>query len=280
MWVARVAGSVVGGCRLDLPMLDNLHNAHGAILVAPERRRHGIGRVLLGHLRAEATRQGRVRLVFWVQQPLDPAAPDPAGQFASASGALPALIQTLRRLDLGSVDPAVLARLNEQAQPKSRGYSLVQWVGSTPRRWLDGIAYLEGRMSTDAPLDDLQWDPEVYDAARIQAHDARSLARGLHSVTTGAADSAGRLVAFTQIGGYATSRWFGDQWNTIVAPEDRGHRLGTLIKVANLDLARTQRPELRVIDTCNADSNPYMVGINEAMGFRPHRRVTDWQLDL
>jgi GNAT superfamily N-acetyltransferase len=261
-------------------MLDNQHNAHGEIVVAPEHRRRGIGRALLAHLRAEATRQRRVRLVFWVEQPLDPAAPDPAGQFASTSGALPALIQTLRRLDVGSVDPAVLARLNEQAQAKSRGYSLVQWVGSTPQRWLDAIAYLERRMSTDAPLDDLQWDPEVYDAARIQARDARSLARGLHMVTTGAVDSAGRLVAFTQIGGYATSRWFGDQWNTIVAPEHRGHRLGALIKVANLDLARAQRPELRVIYTCNADSNPYMVGINEAMGFRPHRRVTDWQLDL
>ena len=57
-------------------------------------------------------------------------------------------------------------------------------------------------------------------------------------------------------------------------------RLGALIKVANLDLARTPRPELRIIDTCNADSNPYMVAINEAMGFRPHRRAVDWQLEL
>ncbi|MDQ2790698.1 MAG: GNAT family N-acetyltransferase [Pseudonocardiales bacterium] len=280
VWVARVGGSVVGGCCLDLPMLDNQHNAHGEILVAPEHRRRGIGRALLAHLRAEAARQRRVRLVFWVEQPLDPAAPDPAGQFAAVSGARPALFQTLRRLDVGSVEPAMLARLNEQARVKSQGYSLVQWVGSTPQRWLDDIAYLEGRMSTDAPLDDLQWDPEVYDAARIQAHDARSRARGLHMVTTGAVDSVGRLVAFTQISGYATARWFGGQWNTIVAPEHRGHRLGTLIKVANLDLARTQRPELRVIDTCNADSNPYMIGINEVMGFRPHRRATDWQLDL
>lgn len=53
-----------------------------------------------------------------------------------------------------------------------------------------------------------------------------------------------------------------------------------LIKVVNLNYARVQRPELRVIDTGNADSNPYMVGINEAMGFRPHRRSVEWQLDL
>lgn len=74
------------------------------------------------------------------------------------------------------------------------------------------------------------------------------------------------------------SRWFTGQADTIVEPVHRGHRLGMLIKLANLKLARTQRPELRVIDTCNADSNPYMVRINEAIGFRPHRRSVGWQL--
>jgi len=90
----------------------------------------------------------------------------------------------------------------------------------------------------------------------------------------------GQLVAFTQIVGFATSTWFAGQWSTIVAPEHRGHRLGTLIKVANLSHARAQRPELRVIDTCNADSNLYMVAINEAMGFQPYRRMVEWQLHL
>ncbi|HEX2297147.1 MAG TPA: hypothetical protein VHH34_01280, partial [Pseudonocardiaceae bacterium] len=145
---------------------------------------------------------------------------------------------------------------------------------------LDDIAYLTGRMSTDAPLDDLQWDPEAYDSARIRDQDATFLARGLHAVTTGALDDGGRLVAFTQIVGYASSPWYAEQWNTIVAPEHRGHRLGILIKLANLSYAQEERPQLRVIDTWNADSNPYMVGINEAMGFRRHRRTGEWQLDL
>ncbi|MBV8539155.1 MAG: GNAT family N-acetyltransferase [Pseudonocardiales bacterium] len=279
-WVARVAGSVVGGCLLTLPMLDNPHNARGTILVAPEHRRRGIGRTLLAHLRAEAIRQGRVRLVSWVEQPLDPAAPDPAGRFAAASAAVPALVETRRWLDIGSVDPAVLARLDAQARVKSRDYSLVQWVGGTPQRWLDDIAYLTGRMSTDAPLDDLRWDAEFYDAARMRACEASRLARGQHLVTTAAVERTGRLVAFTRIVGFATSRWFAGQEDTIVAPEHRGHRLGTLVKVANLGLARAQRPELRVIDTCNADSNQHMVRINEAMGFRPHHRTAEWQLDL
>jgi GNAT superfamily N-acetyltransferase len=278
-WVARAGGSVVGGCVLCLPMLENQRNAGGGIFVAPEHRRRGIGRALLAHLRAEATLQGRIRLIITVSQPLDPAAPDPAGGFASACGAVPALVETQRWLDVDSVDPAVLARLDAQARAKSRDYSLVQWVGSTPQRWLDDIAYLTGRMSIDAPLDDLLCDPELYDAARMQARDAACVARGLHLVTTAAVDRTGQLVAFTQIVGFATSSWFAGQWDTIVAPEHRGHRLGTLVKVANLHQARAQRPELRIIDTCNADSNPYMVKINESLGFRPHHRTGEWQLD-
>lgn len=284
-WLARDGGpegggSVVGGCALNLPTLDNLHNAGGEILVAPGHRRRGIGRVLLDHLRVEATRQGRIWLIGSVDQPLDPTAADPGGGFAAASAAVPALIETRRRLDVGAVDPAVLARLDEQARAKSQGYSLVQWAGQTPQRWLDDIAYLTGRMSIDAPLDDLHWEAEAYDAKRIRARDASCLACGLHLATTAAVDSTGRLVAFTQIVSDSTSKWYAEQWDTIVAPEHRGHRLGTLIKVANLGHARAQRPELRVIDTCNAVTNPYMVAINEAMGFRPHRRTVEWQLDL
>jgi GNAT superfamily N-acetyltransferase len=279
-WLARVAGSVVGGCAIELPTLDNLHNAHGEVLVAPQHRRRGIGQALLDHLRAEARRQGRIRLVAQADQPLDPAAPDPAGRFAAAAGAVPALVNTRRRLDLDSVDPAVLSQLGAQARDRAGDYSLVQWVGGTPTQWLDGIAYLTQRMSTDAPLGDLRWDEEPYDAARMQARDASCLACGLHMVTTAAVDFRGRLVGHTQIVGDATTQWFAWQWDTIVVPEHRGHRLGTLIKVANLELARAQRPALRIIDTANADSNPHMIAINDAMEFRPYRRITDWQLEL
>jgi GNAT superfamily N-acetyltransferase len=280
VWLARRAGSVVAGCRLRLPMLDNQHNARGEILVAPEHRRRGIGRALLALLRAEATGAGRIRLVASVEQPLEGAAPDPAGQFAAASGAVPALCMTRWWFDVDSVDPAVLARLGVQARVASASYSVVQWVESTPQRWLDDMAYLRGRMSTDVPLDDLKWDPEVYDAARLQAREDSCLARGLHWVTTAAVGSAGRLVAFTQIVGYATSQWFAAQDVTIVAPEHRAHRLGMRVRVANLDLARAQRPTLRILESRTADSNPYSVRINEAMGFRPHSRMVGWQLEL
>lgn len=281
IWLGVEAGAVVGGCLLNLPTLDNLQTAAADIVVAPQHRGRGIGQALLAHLRAEAARHGRIRIIAEVDQPLDPAAPDPGGRFAAASGAVLALAEPRRRLDLRTADPAALVGLEAQARAKARGYSLIQWVGRTPQRWLADVAYLTGRMSLDAPLENLQWEPEAYDADRMRGRETGCLACGLHLVSTAAvADDGGPLVAFTQLVGNTTSPWYAGQWDTIVAPEHRGHRLGTLIKVANLAQASVQRPELRVIDTVNAGSNAYMIGINEAMGFRLHSRSGEWQLDL
>jgi hypothetical protein len=65
-----------------------------------------------------------------------------------------------------------------------------------------------------------------------------------------------------------------------VAAEHRGHRLGLLLKVANLDQLRRFLPEVRYLNTWNADVNAHMVAINERLGFRPMEGWSEWQLDL
>jgi predicted GNAT family N-acyltransferase len=100
-----------------------------------------------------------------------------------------------------------------------------------------------------------------------------------HTVTAAQAPD-GRLVAYSEIFQAATVTWYANQGDTIVDPAHRGRRLGMLVKLANLERVRQQSPELTVIDTYNADSNPWMVSINEAMGYRPHDRLCEWELDL
>jgi RimJ/RimL family protein N-acetyltransferase len=93
-------------------------------------------------------------------------------------------------------------------------------------------------------------------------------------------EETGRLVAWTAIGGDRQLDWFAWQGITIVEPRHRGHRLGALVKVANLRWVRAADPALRVIDTFNAEANTYMIAINEAMGFRPLYAWQAWQRDL
>src|SRR5947207_392998 len=76
------------------------------------------------------------------------------------------LIETERRLVIDSLDEARLADLLADARAHSSGYSQLRWVGPTPDEHLAAMAELTSRMSTDAPLDDLTWEPEVFDADR------------------------------------------------------------------------------------------------------------------
>jgi hypothetical protein len=41
-----------------------------------------------------------------------------------------------------------------------------------------------------------------------------------------------------------------------------------------------QRPEVRTIRSNNADSNASMLRLNHALGFRPYKAWTTWQVDL
>ncbi len=90
----------------------------------------------------------------------------------------------------------------------------------------------------------------------------------------------GRLVAFTTIGVAAAQPEIAQQWNTLVLREHRGHRLGLLLKLVNLDRVRSACSGVRVVHTWNAASNAPMIDINERMGFEPRLLWGEWQLDL
>jgi RimJ/RimL family protein N-acetyltransferase len=67
---------------------------------------------------------------------------------------------------------------------------------------------------------------------------------------------------------------------TLVDPDHRGHRLGTVVKIENLRYILSHEPALRVIDTYNAAVNDHMISINEAMGFRPVDGLVSWQQSI
>lgn len=101
-----------------------------------------------------------------------------------------------------------------------------------------------------------------------------------HSAVTAARAPDGRLVAYTEARTCVVADGFANQGDTLVAPTNRGHRLGLWIELANLELLLRTHPEVRAMDTFNADDNRWMVAINEQLGFRPLRRQTDWELGL
>lgn len=271
-WLATAGGQVVGVGALDLPLLDNTDNALAGVLVAPAHRGRGVGATLLARLAAEARAAGRSRLIVEAHAPLT--GPSPGTAFAQARGAHLALLSVRRRLDVAT------ATAGGSAGASERGYDLVQWTDGTPDEWLDDIARLSARMSTDAPLGDLHWAPERHDAQRVRDRDAMCAARGLRMSVTAARAPDGRLAAFTEIAVATSTPWHGANWDTLVLPEHRGHGLGLRVKLANLALTRARFPGLRTVDTCNAASNSHMIAINDAIGFRPHDLLYEYELPL
>ena len=57
----------------------------------------------------------------------------------------------------------------------------------------------------------------------------------------------------------------------------RGHRLGLLLKAANLRQLRDVSPGTVVITTFNAEDNRPMLDVNEALGFRAIGYEGSWQ---
>jgi GNAT superfamily N-acetyltransferase len=281
--LAWVDGRVVGRVQIELPQLDNRENARILTAVRPDYRRRGIGTVLLGRAVKIASARGRVRIVAETVGSLDGGPPrDPAGrEFARAVGAKEAATEVRRRLDLAAVDPTEHAALLADAWRHASGYRLIFWHGSVPEEHLPRAAYLDGRLLEDAPLGELDWEPAKMDTSRFRSMERAVMARRRRPYNAGAVhDATGRLAAFTALSMDATIPDHAWQNITIVDPEHRGHRLGLLIKLANLVRVRRAEPALTVLDTWNSDDNHRMIAINEAIGYRPVDQWSSWQLAI
>lgn len=269
-YVGLLDGTPVGYLVLRMPQHDNLTNMDVEIEVLPSARRHGVGRAMheLAVERARATGR-KVLMSATVQHHPDGSA------FATAVGARPGLEDIRSRLDLRAVDQALLDDMLAEAWRHADGYRVVRWQGIPPDEIIDDVAYLESRLNSDAPTGDLPLEAAKVDAELLREGELRRGRRGRASYNA-AALHGDRAVALTSIVGTVGAPAQAWQNTTLVDPEHRGRRLGTVVKLENLRYIRELCPELEVIDTFNAASNQHMLRINRAMGFAAVDTVISW----
>jgi GNAT superfamily N-acetyltransferase len=279
-WLARDdSGEPVGFYQLVLPDRENVTAAFGGLVVGPASRRAGIGTALLAHCSDQARRAGRVMIASTDLTRTKVRDGSPGGCFAAAVGAHTGLAELISMQEVTQDLPGRLAGLRAAALKSAAGYELVSWRGPSPAEHLQQVAQVGSAMS-DAPRDAGR-EPDTWDANRIAASDQAAAARGLHLYSVAARrPETADFAAITQLNVDPGTPESANQGITVVRPQDRGHRLGLLVKIAMLDLVMRHEPRLRQIMTGNAESNMHMTRINAELGYKVSAVYRSWQLDL
>ena len=291
---ARVDGRLVGRGFYETNVGDGDQVAWTTVEVLPEYRRRGIGTAIADHIEAVARAEGRERLLVYVVSPDGPgerlAAATGFGsvplandevRFLLARGFALEQVERGSRLPLPLDDGELRAALAAASDESGAGYAVHSWTGATPDRWLDDLAVLYTRMSTDAPSAGLEEPEDVWTAERVRAEDERQAASPRTPVTAAVEHvETGRLVGFTVLSVPPDTARSVGQFDTLVLREHRGHRLGALLKLANLVALQEGHPGYPSVITFNAEENRPMLGVNEAMGFAPIGYEGAWRKNL
>ena len=257
--------TVVGAGVIGRSLHDNLDKAWIFPMVDPPHRRRGAGSALVDALLEDARADGRTIVQMsttYAGSEDDEAAPV---RFARRHGFTTSQTEISRRLPL-PVDRALLDALEAEAATHLDGYTVETFTGCVPEAYLASYCALVNLLGVDAPHGEVEQEAASLTPDLVRANAERDQALG-RDVFGALAVRDGEAVAQTDIAVQPGGTGVGLQWGTYVHREHRGHRLGTAVKVANLRALQTARPDVRHVDTQNAETNQWMVGINERLGF-------------
>lgn len=265
-FLATVDGVDVGAGGYEVSAYDNLHLAWLEVEILPSLRRLGHGSAMLDALISRAQAEGRttVGVAGW----------DAAGPraFAARHGFEEKSVEVHRRQ---YVDGPVRLAL-----PDVPDYELLRWPARTPLAELAALAELTAAIN-DAPTDDLDIEDEAFPPERIAAYEQAWVARGHRLYRLVARHrTTGELAGQSVVAVDGERPELGEQHDTSVVAAHRGHRLGLLLKLEMLRWLAEAEPQLREIDTWNAESNDHMIGVNELLGYRVMGRVLDFQRSI
>lgn len=292
--VARRNDDIVGMVTVRYPQETDAHAAEVDLLVPRAHWGKGIERALLGRAESDALSRGRTVVQTWtLHRPLES---DRMIEPRTRRGRVPAnehsdllfslgyefqQIERVSEFDLRA-DPAPLRRaLDDALTFAGSDYRVIEWTAPTPPEWRDGFASVLGRLLTDAPTGEMDFAAEKWDSARVERRDAQFAAAGqTFGVVVVQHIPTGEIVAFNELLIGADRSGLTHQYGTLVAQHHRGHRLGTIVKCANLLRWRELMPHSRAVSTFNAEENRPMLRINEALGFVAVSYSGVWQKKL
>ncbi|WP_150306796.1 GNAT family N-acetyltransferase [Planctomonas psychrotolerans] len=292
VFVARVDGRIVGRAVVEWSPEEDDRTTWAVAEVLPDHRRRGVGAGLLDLIEAMHAESGRTSIQGYVPHAMSDSgerlvpptgfgsvpADDPGVRFLLAHGYSFEQVARASSIPL-PVHPATLAGLRADAEAHSGAdYRVVRWLGGTPDEWVADMAALYTAMSTADPHAGLDTTEDRWDEDRLRKYEAKLLASGRLYLTAAAVHVAsGRLAGYTELSVPTDRTRPTSQEDTLVLEEHRGHRLGMLLKAANLEFLAAEVPETPMVFTFNAEENRPMLSVNEAVGFIPIGHEGAWK---
>lgn len=257
-------GHLVGVADLSWPLTENEHLAEAELHVRPERRRAGFGKIIWAEVVRRAAELGRTT----VSGELVVAAGEeqPAGlRFAESVGLRSVNVEDHLVLSL-PVEPDHVARLLALAETSAAGYEVVTWIDACPDEHVEAYCRMRTQMNHDVPTGEADVEPVAMTPERLRASEARTRASYTTLNAAVRRTSDGEMAGFTRLLLEAGDR-AALQSDTLVMPEHRGRRLGTLLKLTTLEMLADDHPERRLLHTWTAVTNAPMQAVNRAFGF-------------
>ncbi|MFC0675372.1 GNAT family N-acetyltransferase [Brachybacterium hainanense] len=270
--------SIVGRAGVQIPLEENTDQVFLGVLVHPAHRGRGVATALLEEAIVPTLREiGRPVAASWADIPAEGDPDDenlPAHRLARRLGVERKNLAVCRALALPLAD-GLLEALAAEAREKQGEYAILEFSGEIPEEHLEAYGALLHQLDLDDPDEDFDYEPAQYTPERIRTAERRLREQGKRSIVAVAVapdgSFAGNSVVEFHAGAGTTIGW---QENTLVMPEHRGHRLGLALKVATHRRLAQEAPHLRALVTWNSHVNPWMIAINEKLGYRiAHREL-------
>jgi GNAT superfamily N-acetyltransferase len=270
-WVVHDGGGAVAHGSMYVSEWDNPDLAWLNVHVHPEVRGRGIGWQVMSFLEAQAQELGRTNLGTDAWE-------GSAGvQFVQGRHYDKKSQAVVRRQDLTVLDLAEVRRMREAAMAHAAGYELLRMRGPMPEDMLEDYCEVAASIN-DAPLDDLDLEDDEYNPRRMRDHETAMAGRRMEIYRVVARHRETReLAGHTAMAVERRASALAHQEDTAVAPEHRGHRLGLALKCDMLMWLAEVEPQITTVETWNAESNHFMISINEVLGYRVVAREIQFQ---
>ena len=268
LFAAYDGDRMVGNAAMRSSLEDNTDKAWFHHNVDVPARRRGIGRALAERVELTAKDDGRSLILADAILPFADRDGHSSRRFAEACGYQLSNYEVIRHLGLPIPDKRIQDCIDEAA-PHHGGYTLETYVGAVPEDLVESLCVLLGQLAVDAPTGAVDFEEEAVTVQRYAEMGATTAAMGRVRYETVALTVDREVVAQSTLAVPLADSTDVYQWGTFVHREHRGHRLGLATKAVNLRAVQAARADLARVITQNAETNDYMVSINERMGFRP-----------